>query len=447
MDKIKFIDLFAGMGGLRLGFEQAISDLGKQSECVMTSEIKTHALKVLVDNHHQDNIVGDITKVDSVDIPNFDYLLGGFPCQTFSTAGNRLGFADTRGTLFFEIERILKDKKPKGFILENVEGLIRHDMEKDSLDSKGRTFKVILKKLTDLGYYVDWQLLNAKDFGIPQNRKRVFIIGHLEHPVSLSNFEKKKAILEDILEQNISTEKNEFSAKLFEYFKEEELYGKQIKDKRGGKNNIHSWDFDLKGPTTREQKNILSTLLKERRKKKWADIIGITWMDGMPLTTKQIHSFLPEYNLDFLEESLSDLVDKKYVSFEHPKDLVKTNSGSRREYRTDLDKGYNIVTGKLSFQFHSILNPKGIAATVVATDAANIGVVDNETIRSLTPIEGKRLFGYPDDFKINLSDTLAYDLLGNTVVVPVVREVAKKLFIESEAEIKVPAEQLTLNLG
>lgn len=130
MTKIKFIDLFAGIGGLRLGFEEAFNEMGFETECVLTSEIKPHARKALIENFPQDNLKGDVRNIKSSDIPNFDFLLAGFPCQSFSSAGNKLGFNDTRGTLFFEVERILRDKKPLGFILENVEGLILHEREK-----------------------------------------------------------------------------------------------------------------------------------------------------------------------------------------------------------------------------------------------------------------------------------------------------------------------------
>ena len=145
---IKFIDLFAGLGGIRIGFEQACKDRGIKTECVMTSEIKPHAIETLKHNHSHENFVGDIFKVKNQDIPDFDFLFAGFPCQPFSSSGKRHGFADTRGTLFFEIERIIKHKKPIGFILENVEGLVKHDLENKN-DEIGQTLKTILHKLED----------------------------------------------------------------------------------------------------------------------------------------------------------------------------------------------------------------------------------------------------------------------------------------------------------
>ena len=137
--KYTFIDLFAGMGGIRLGFEQAFKERGFETECVLTSEIKPYAVQALKDNFKQHNLVGDICKISTNDIPDFDILLAGFPCQTFSTAGKRLGFLDTRGTLFFEVERILREKKPYGFILENVEGLVLHDRQSNKAGAGGNS--------------------------------------------------------------------------------------------------------------------------------------------------------------------------------------------------------------------------------------------------------------------------------------------------------------------
>ena len=137
--------------------------MGYATQCMMTSEIKPAAIKVLRQNHPDESICGDITQIDTAQIPDFDILCAGFPCQAFSCAGKRMGFEDARGTLFFEVARILRDKRPKGFILENVEGLVSHD--------GGRTLRIILEMLRSLGYKVSHRVLDASDFGVAQERK------------------------------------------------------------------------------------------------------------------------------------------------------------------------------------------------------------------------------------------------------------------------------------
>ena len=268
---IKFIDLFSGIGGIRKGFELACEDLKISCECVLTSEIKDSAIKIFNQNHQTEKIFGDIKKISAKIIPNFDILLAGFPCQSFSTAGKRLGFEDTRGTLFFEIERILSEKNPQGFILENVEGLAVHD--------GGKTLTIILESLENLGYKVSWKILNAKNFGVPQDRKRIYIVGTKNNFVDLENFTVQKKILADILEKNLPTSDSDFVRLLLKNFSLEELQGKSIKDKRGGNNNIHSWDIECKGSVTEKEKNLMNKILTERRKKKWAEEFGIDWMD------------------------------------------------------------------------------------------------------------------------------------------------------------------------
>ena len=198
-----FIDLFSGIGGLRLPFQE----LG--GECVLSSEIDKYAQQTYK-AYFNDMPQGDICKLKILEIPNFDILVGGFPCQPFSIAGDKKGFMDTRGTLFFEIERIIKHKKPKAFLLENVKGLKGHD--------KGNTFKVIKKSLEDLGYFIDDKILAARDFGLPQNRERIYIVGFLneEH---LKKFKYPEPLniktrLGDILEKNVD-EKYTISDKLW----------------------------------------------------------------------------------------------------------------------------------------------------------------------------------------------------------------------------------------
>ncbi|MBQ2389121.1 MAG: DNA (cytosine-5-)-methyltransferase [Clostridia bacterium] len=416
--EIKFIDLFAGIGGIRKGLEQAILANGDTPVCVFTSEIKPYAVSVLLQNNPGEVITGDITQVDANEIPDFDILCAGFPCQAFSYAGKREGFADTRGTLFFDVERILAAKKPKGFILENVEGLVNHD--------NGHTLRVILYHLRALGYKVSYRVLNSKDFGVPQERKRIYIVGTLNNKVQLDNFPVQNKTLGDILEHDKPTSKSNFVKKLLKRYKVTDLYGKSIKDKRGGDDNIHSWDLDLKGRTTKQEKELLNSILTERRKKKWAEVYGIDWMDGMPLTLDMIRTF---YDSPNLEQMLDRLVGLGYLVYEHPKKKVTVKGVSHREQDETLPMGYNIVTGKLSFEINKILDPNDVAPTLVAMDMQKLYVVDGQGLRKLTLREGLRLFGYPEDFKFDINEKNGFDLLGNTVVVPVIEAVCERLII------------------
>ncbi|MDJ0534440.1 MAG: DNA (cytosine-5-)-methyltransferase [Xenococcaceae cyanobacterium MO_207.B15] len=428
--EIRFIDLFAGIGGMRLGLENACQKFNIKPNCVLTSEIKPHAIETYQYNFKESNIYGDLSQISSSEIPDFDILLAGFPCQPFSTAGTRQGFLDTRGTLFFEIERILEEKKPFGFLLENVDNLVKHD--------RGRTFKTIIYKLEQLDYKVTWKVLNAKDFRIPQDRKRIYIAGTKNNSISLEVFPSNNLLLKDILQSNQPTLDTPFVKKILSLYSVNELHGKAIKDKRGGDNNIHSWDLEIKGEVSQQQKELLNKLLKERRKKIWAAKKGIVWMDGMPLTIEEILTFFSPNNLFKsydVREMLDDLVRKGYLKFEYPKDLVETVNKNgkkvkRREYRTDLPKGYNIVVGKLSFEISKILDPKDIAPTLVATDMNKLAVVDGNGIRQLTITEGLRLFGFPESYKINLPQNKAFDLLGNTVVVPIIQEIAYRILVQ-----------------
>jgi len=170
MEEIKYIDLFCGIGGFRTAMNQACSENDLIPECVFSSDIDTYCQDSYEANFG-DRPVGDITKVDENDIPDHDILFAGFPCQPFSIIGQMQGFNDIRGTLFFDIARIIKHKRPKAFILENVKQLVGHD--------NGKTLKVIIKTLEiELGYNVQYAVLNALDYGLPQKRERVIIVGH-----------------------------------------------------------------------------------------------------------------------------------------------------------------------------------------------------------------------------------------------------------------------------
>lgn len=418
-NKVRFVDLFAGIGGIRLGFELACADRGITTECVFTSEIKPYAIDVLKQNHPGETVHGDITQINASEIPDFDFMLAGFPCQAFSSAGKRLGFEDTRGTLFFEVARILKEKKPFGFVLENVEGLVNHD-KANRTDKIGRTLSTILQTLDELDYKVEWRVLNAKCFGVPQERKRIYIVGTKEKKPNLDHFQHKHSALKDILERGLPVSESAFVQLILKHYTIQELYGKSIKDKRGGENNIHSWDIEYKGAVSVNEKELLNTMLKERRKRKWAEEFGIDWMDGMPLTLEQIRTFC---DFEDLEEMLSDLVKKGYLKMEHPKKKV----GKSRVQDTSLPKGYNIVAGKMSFEINKVLDPDGIAPTLVAMDMQHLFVADGNGLRTLSLREGMRLFGYPDTYKFDTTIENGYDLLGNTVAVPVIKEISSRI--------------------
>ena len=162
--------MFAGIGGFRTGLTRAGG-----FQCVGHCEIDKYAnasYEAIYEPGKEEQYYHDATKIDPADLPDFDLLCGGFPCQTFSIAGRRKGFDDTRGTLFFEIARLAQSKRPSYLLLENVPGLLSHD--------KGRTFSVILATLNDLGYRVEWMVLNSKHFGVPQSRRRLFLICYLD---------------------------------------------------------------------------------------------------------------------------------------------------------------------------------------------------------------------------------------------------------------------------
>lgn len=162
---MKYFSMFSGIGGFELGIQNSNHPL----ECVGYSEIDAPAIQTYKE-HFNHEPFGDATELDPSNVPDFDLLVGGFPCQAFSIAGKRGGFDDTRGTLFFDIARILRHHRPANFILENVKGLLSHD--------GGRTFRTIITTLTELGYGVEWQILNSKDFNVPQSRERIYIVGH-----------------------------------------------------------------------------------------------------------------------------------------------------------------------------------------------------------------------------------------------------------------------------
>lgn len=412
---IKFIDLFAGTGGIRLGFEQACKKFDLETECVFSSEIDKNACESYELNFGH-NPFSDITKVD--ELPPFDFMLAGFPCQSFSYAGKRRGFGDTRGTLFFEVERLLSKYKPKGFLLENVRGLTTHD--------EGRTFETIINILKNLGYSVNYVLLNSSNFGVPQNRVRIYILGILEdeiktklqsdvgaadsHNFKIQNeqfslFSEPKVIrvVKDILEKEFPV-KYECSKDFVEKLKLvvgndlSKLHGYRLIDYRGGQ-AIHSWELGIKGVCKKEEIEFLNLLIGNRRKKTFG-----THQDGKSLTKEQIKTFYKGNDLDSI---LVSLVKKGYLSINEDK--------------------YNPVAGNMSFEVFKFLDPESISITLTASDTNRLGVVQNGKARKLTPRECARLQGFPDTYRLLDNDNAVYKQMGNAVAVPVIEAVITDL--------------------
>jgi DNA (cytosine-5)-methyltransferase 1 len=317
---LTFIDLFAGVGGFRI----ALENLGCQ--CVLSSEIDPYSRKVYLENHGHLPENEDIRKLDEKEVPDHDILCGGFPCQAFSIAGRKDGFEDARGTLFFEIARILNHKKPKAFILENVQGLLNHN--------KGKTLQVILDILeNDLHYFVpNPQILNAKDFGVPQNRPRIFIVGFRED-LNMDHFSYPKPTYQATSIKDILEEK-EVSVK---------YYLSQC---------------------------YLETLIKHRQRHE-------------------------DKGNGFGYEILSD--DGIANS------IVVGGMGKER----------NLIVDTRLTNFQPVTRIKG--------------EVNQSLVRRMTPREWARLQGFPDSFKIIVSDVQAYKQFGNSVAIPVVEAVAKQV--------------------
>ena len=415
---LRFADLFAGLGGTRIGFELAAKKLGIPYQCVYTSDKKPSAARVYARNFGCDTsgVLSDITKVPAESIPPFDVMLGGFPCQPFSQAGARRGFDDTRGTLFFDIARILAYHSPEYFVLENVENIMRHD--------NGRTIEVIKRVLGELDYNIDIRVFDASQHGCAQRRRRTFIVGSKHVVPHLSDIpDSKPVVFGDIRERGKVTVDDDFTRKLLAVRKANTLRGAILLDKRNGANTIHSWDFDMRGPTTKRQKRICNWLLENHRKRCFADELGVEWRDGMPLNLDQI-SRGTEIPVDVLATDIQDLVAKKYLVARYP-----YCDGSLKP-RTDLPLGYRIDTSRLNFEFNRILDDDAVAHTLTATDSDRCGVVDGNGIRHLTRRECLRLFGFPEWYEIDerdADDRKMYDLIGNAICVPVVEKVVAHL--------------------
>lgn len=412
--KLKFVDLFAGVGGIRLGLENVLKRHSIDYECVFSCEIHPKAQETYALNYGE-TPYSDIRTLDK--LPPHDVLLAGFPCQAFSYAGKQKGFADTRGTLFFEIERLLESakNKPKYLLLENVRGFTTHD--------RGRTFRTVIERLNNLGYKVNPLLLNSSNFNVPQNRVRIYLVCKLKEDPKLTiqsdvghsdshKFKKhknqtdffeannKSMTVKDVIENSVD-KKYLCSEKFTNQLKDaldgesfEKLHGVRLIDYRGG-NSIHSWDLGLKGHCTKDERDFMDALISNRRKKHFGN-----HQDGKRLNIDQIKTF---WEKPGLSKVINSLIKKGYLSEEN---------GT-----------YNPVAGNMSFEVFKFLDPDSISITVVSSDASKLGIVSNGVPRRITPRECARLQGFPDTFKLHPNDNWAYHQLGNSVSVPVISAV------------------------
>ncbi len=408
---IRFIDLFAGIGGIRRGVVNALESYDINSQCVLSSEIDEKACETYELNYHE-YPQGDICKID--EIAPFDLLMAGFPCQPFSYAGKRQGFGDTRGTLFFEVERLLEKYKPKAFLLENVRGLYTHD--------EGRTFQTIMEHLHALGYGTYDLLLNSSDFGVPQNRIRLYILGiygaqpqmtlvtnlgavdsHVYRRNQQLNLfgdeDKRNSVIADILEDDVDEKyicSEIFQQQLHNAVGDDLtcLHGWRMMDYRGGQ-SVHSWDIGMRGECSDSEKDFMNLLIKYRRRPEFG-----RHQDGKKLTLEQIKTF---YDRSDIEEVASSLCAKGYLKVENGK--------------------YSPVCGNMSFEVFKFLDPESISITLTSSDCNRLGVIQNNKARHITPRECARLQGFPDNFIVNPNDKFAYKQFGNSVSVPVIEAV------------------------
>ncbi|MCW1041368.1 DNA cytosine methyltransferase [Streptococcus anginosus] len=398
---MKFLDLFAGIGGFRLGMESA------GHECVGFCEIDKFARKSYKAIHNMEGEIElhDITRVSNESvrrIGSVDVICGGFPCQAFSIAGNRRGFEDTRGTLFFEIARFASILRPKYLFLENVKGLLNHD--------GGATFETILGALDELGYNVEWQVLNSKDFGVPQNRERVFIIGHLRGECTKGVFplggEGQKFDSEQLEIDIVGNTKNPNSTALGT---SSVVYGS-----KGLIGTLCARDY-------KEPKQIAIPVLTPERPEKRQN--GRRFKEnGEPmftLTGQDRHGIVVAGKLPGNHDQNSRVYDPRGLA----PTLSTMQGGGQENNLVKVVDFYN----KITKDEVGTLTSSGGGSTV---RAGSFGITDGYRIRKLTPRECWRLQGFPDwafdkAQEVN-SNSQLYKQAGNSVTVNVIEAISKK---------------------
>lgn len=394
--KFTFIDLFSGIGGFRLALEK------HGGKCVAFSEIDKNAIKTYKQNFDTKNEIelGDITQVKA--FPKADIIVGGVPCQAWSIAGKNNGFSDPRGKLWFDSIQCVKKVKPKIFIFENVKGL------KDPRNISA--LNLILSEFSQLGYTVKNQVLNATDFGLPQNRERLFIVGirnDIKKDFSYPNSINKPVLLKDVLEDvDSKIDKNHYSTNFFTFC-----------DTRNGETTIHSWDLV---DTTESQKNICLLILNNRRKSQYGD------KDGNPLSLSDLQKLSNDIKL----KDINLLIDKKIlkkVGNKYELYNSKNSSGINDIYRVYLPNSshYSTLTAIGSKDFISTKNliqtNKGIKKDFIEQ------IFKTKSFRKISKFEALALQGFPANFKTHEKDSVIMKQLGNAVPTKVVEAIIKAI--------------------
>ena len=382
---VRMIDLFAGIGG----FHAALAPLG--CEVVGFSEINMSAKQVYGANFGAIRSLGDLTKISQ--LPEHDLLTGGVPCQSWSKAGINLGFEDPRGRLWEDTIRVIGQNKPKAFILENVRGLTepRHHL----------AFEHILGQLAACGYKVDWKVLSSSDFGVPQKRERVYLVGIQDsHPV---DFVWPEPIGSKMLFEVLpDLEPGQSSVDMF-----------AITDARGGSNSIHSWDLQC---LDERSKIVCEKLLSIRRSKKFGlkdgNPVPIDELTGdrelvEELINKSVFRPYPDDRVDFCNSKLSSGVEGVYRVF----------FPSARAFSTLTATGIPDYLCKV----HVGSNPRTRFVQEIWPHRRSL-------LRRLTPADALLLQGYPSDFKLHSNADTSLRLLGNSVTVPVIKALGEALF-------------------
>ena len=416
---MKIGTFFSGVGSP----EQALRNLGVKHEIEFACDIDKYAKETYLKNFKPKLFAEDITTLDMKNLPYVDLLVFGFPCQAFSMAGKRKGFDDTRGTLFYDALRYLREHKPRYFIAENVRGLVSHDNGKtfgtiiDCL-AKTTNYQMSLMPFDNLGYHIHYKVLNTKDYGLPQNRERVFIIGIRDDKDNKFSFPKEiplKLKLKDILQDNPNDK----------YYLSEKHHKEVIKSTFQG-DRVHKLNENM-SCLSAQGGNKLRGIGIEVDEKYYLSDKAIARCER-----SQVNKSLSKKGLDEISRTLiagyyKGPFDGQYVKVDE-KYYLSEEQQKRLLERTEVD-----IENVDEPTCLDVYNKKLVKDTSICLRTHNdfrlVPETKDKNIRRLTPIECERLQGFPDNFTAGVSDTQRYKQMGNTISVPVIQAIIKKLIV------------------